>query len=83
MLYIGHTTTTVKERTKPHSSIERRFTETHKENITGSMILPNISILAQASDKIDLILFEELLIKEHKPIINIQTYDFNRTLKLC
>ena len=70
---IGHTTTTVKERIKQHSSIKRYFTETHKENITGSMILPNISILARASDKIYLILLIALLIKEFKPIINIQT----------
>ena len=46
------------------------------------MSLPNISILGRASDKIDLILLEALLIKEFKPIINIQTDDFNRTLKL-
>ena len=46
------------------------------------MILPNISILARASDKIDLILLETLLITEFKPIINIQTNDFNRILKL-
>ena len=35
------------------------------------------SILARASDKIDLILLEALLIKEYKPIINIQTDDFS------
>ena len=46
------------------------------------MILPNISILARASDTIDLILLEALLIKEFKPIINIQTNDFNQTFKL-
>ena len=80
--YIGHTTTTVKERIKQHSSIKRHHRETHKENITGSMILPNISILAKAPDKIDLILLEALLIKQHKPIINIQTDDFNRTLNI-
>ena len=41
--YIGHTTITVKERIKQHSSIKRHFTDTHKENIMGSVILPNIS----------------------------------------
>ena len=40
--YIGHTTTTVQERIKQHSSVKRHFTEPHKEIITGSMILPNI-----------------------------------------
>ena len=68
------------KRIKQHSSIKRHFTETHKENITGSMILKNISILARACDKMYLILLEALLIK-HKPIVNIQTNDFNRTLK--
>ena len=60
--YIGHTTTAVKERIKKPSSIKRYFTETHKENITGFMILLSISILARASDKIYLILLEVLLI---------------------
>ena len=46
------------------------------------MSIPNTSILARASDKIDLILLEALLIKEFEPIINIQTDDFNITLKL-
>ena len=82
MLYIGHTTTTVKERIKQHSSIKRHHKETHLENITGSMILPDISILAKTSNKIDLIILEALLIKQHKPIINIQTDDFNRTLNI-
>ena len=65
--FISHTNT-VKERIKQHSSIKRHFTEIHKENITGSMILLNISVLARASDKIDLLLLEALLIKEPKPI---------------
>ena len=59
--YIGHTTTSVKERIKQHSSIKRHHRETHFENITGSIIL-DISILAKTSNKIDLILLEALLI---------------------
>ena len=51
--YIVRTTTTVKERIKQHTSMKQHFSETHKENITESMILPNISILTRASDKID------------------------------
>ena len=46
------------------------------------MILPDISILSKTSNKIDLILLEALLIKQHKPIINIQTDGFNRTLSI-
>ena len=40
--YIGHTTTTEQERIKQHFSVKQHFTETHKENIMGSMILPNV-----------------------------------------
>ena len=79
---IGHKTTTVKERIKQHTLIKRHHRETHLENIRGSMILPDISILARTSNKIDLIILEALLIKQHKPIINIQTDDFNRTLNI-
>ena len=81
-IYIGHTTTTVKERIKQHSSIKRHHRETHLENITGSRILPDISILAKTSNKIDLIILEALLIKQYKPVINIQTDNFNRTLNI-
>ena len=80
--YIRHTTTTVKERIKQYSSMKKHHRETNFVNITGSMILPDISILARASNKIDLIILETLLIKQHKPIINIQTDDFNRTLNI-
>ena len=80
--YIRHTTTTVKEIIKQHSSMKKHHRETCFVNITGSMILPDISILAKASNKIDIILLDTLLIKQHKPIINIQTDDFNRTLNI-
>ena len=79
---IRHTTTTVKERIKQHSLIKRHHIESHFENITGSMILPDISFLARTSNEIDLIILEALLIKQYKPIINIQTDDFNRTLNI-
>ena len=80
--YIGHTTTTIKERTKQHSSIKKHYKETHNCNITGSQILPNIKILAKLSGKADLIILEALLIKPQRPMINIQTEDFNRVLKI-
>ena len=38
--YIGHTTTTIKERTKQHSSIKKHYKERHNCSITGSQILP-------------------------------------------
>ena len=80
--YIGHTTTTVKERVKQHTSIKRHHKEKHGENITGSQIIPKIKILAKLNNKTDLCIMEALLIKQEKPIINIQTDDFNRTLKI-
>ena len=80
--YIGYTTTTVKERFKQHASIKKHFRTVHNRNITGSEMIKNVSILAHVNNKIDLILTEALLIKEHGPVINIQTDDFNRTLKI-
>ena len=80
--YIGHTTTTIKERTKQHSSIKKHYKETHNCNITCSQILPNIKILAKLSGKADLMILEALLIKQQCPMINIQAEDFNRVLKI-
>lgn len=80
--YIGHTTTTVKERMKQHSSIKRHHKEVHQTNITGTKMLENVTVMTKLHNKRDLIIMEALLIKQHKPIINIQTDDFNRTLKV-
>ena len=79
--YIGHTTTTIKERTK-HSSIKKHYKETHNCNITGSQILPNIKILDKLSGEADLMILEALLIKQQRPMINMQAEDFNRVLKI-
>ena len=80
--YIGHTTTTIKKRTKQHSSIKKHYKGTHNCNITGSQILPNIKILAKLFGKADLMILEALLIKQQRPMINIQAEDFNRVLKI-
>ena len=80
--YIGHTTTTISERMKQHTSIKKHYKETHQMNITGSKMIPNITILSRLSNKQDLIIKEALLIKQQKPAINIQANDFNRTLKI-
>lgn len=80
--YIGHTTTTLKDRLKQHTSIKRHYREEHNINITGSQMINNTNTLIQLHNKQDLIIMEALLIKQHKPIINIQTEDFNRTLKI-
>lgn len=80
--YIGHTTTTIKERIKQHTSIKKHHRDHHNCNITGSQILPNVSVLAKLNNKVDLVIMEALLIKQEQPLINIQTDDFNRTLKI-
>ena len=80
--YIGHTTSTIKDRFKQHTSIKRHFRETHDRNITGSQMLPDVKILATNNNKIELPIQEAIMIKEIKPSINVQCGDFNRTLKI-
>ena len=80
--YIGHTTTSLKERFKQHSTIKKHYREVHNRNITGSQMLPNVKILATCHNKQDLVIQEAIFIKNHKPIINTQCNDFNRTLKI-
>ena len=80
--YIGHTTTTIKERFKQHTAIKKHYREVHNSNITGSEMQRNITILATDHNKQDLAILEALFIKQHRPIINIQTEDFNNTLKI-
>ena len=80
--YIGHTTTTIKKRTIQHSSIKKHYKETHNCNISGSQIQQNIKILAKLSGKADVMILEALLIKQLRPMINIQAEDFNRVSKI-
>ena len=80
--YIGHTTTTIKERFKQHSSIKKHYRESHNRNITGSEMIQNVNILAHQHNKQELIILEAIFIKEHRPTINTQAEDFNRTLKI-
>ena len=80
--YIGHTTTTLKERFKQHSSIKKHFQSIHKRNITGSEMMKNVEVLCRASDKRTLSILEALMIQKLKPLINLQVGDFNRTLKM-
>ena len=80
--YIGHTTVTLKERFKQHASVKKHFQSTHGRNITGSEMLKNVKVITKAHCKQDLVITEALLIKEHRPLINIQAEDFNKTLKI-
>ena len=45
-------------------------------------MMKNLSVVATNHNKQDLIILEALIIKDLKPLINIQTDDFNRTLKV-
>ena len=45
-------------------------------------MLPNLTIVETCHSKRDLEIIEALLIKQHKPIINVQVRDFDRTLKV-
>jgi len=82
MYYVGHTTTTIKERFKQHSSIKKHYRDHHQCNITGKQMLPNVTILSKVNNKQDIAILEALFIRDLKPIINIQADDFNRTLKI-
>ena len=80
--YIGHTTTTIKERFKQHAAIKKHYRLTHNRNITGSQMISNVTIIDSAHSKQDLSIIEALHIKEQKPNINIQAEDFNKTLRV-
>ena len=80
--YVGYTASTIKDRFKQHASIKKHFQKIHSRNITGSQMLPNVSVIHRANNKRDLQILEALTIKYHSPIINSQVEDFNRTLKI-
>ena len=54
----------------------------HKEDITCSEMLRDVPVVAKCSNKQHLHILEALFIKELNPIINRQTDDFVRTLKI-
>ena len=69
---IGHTTTIINKRMKEHTSIKKHHMETHRLNITGSQMSPNVAVFTKMSVKMDLAIMEAILIKEHKPVINVK-----------
>ena len=80
--YVGRTTTLIKERFKQHASIKKHYKAVHHRNIPGSQMLPNVSVLTTTHDRRDLVLLEFILIKQHNNLINIQTEDFDNSLKI-
>ena len=79
--YIGCTTVTIKERFKQHAGIKKHYLTEHGRNITGSEMLPIVSMKACSPDPSELYLLEAHIIKEYNPLINAQINCFNRTLK--
>ena len=83
IFYIGRTTVTLKERFNNHKSIKTHYKNIHhQDKITGSQMLPHVSVIDKCSDRIDLCILEALYIKELNPVINKQVNDFARTLKI-
>ena len=62
--------------------MKKHFHAVHKEDITCSEMLRDVSVVAKCSNKQDLHILEAIIIKELNPIINRQTDDFVRTLKI-
>lgn len=83
--YIGYTTNTLRKRAEQHynnGAIKYHYESKHKTRPTFQNIIDNMKILKTFHKRDDLMLYEALLIKERKPIINLQTNNFTRTLKL-
>lgn len=83
--YIGYTTNTLRKRAEQHynnGAIKYHFELKHKTRPTIHNILDNMKILRKINKRDELLLHEALLIKERKPIINLQTNNFTKTLTL-
>lgn len=85
--YIGYTTCTIANRFKMHtqncSSIKKHLIQTHSiTKISTNDLLADVKILKNCSDKRDLVIYEALLIKMHKPSLNSQTEFSDKLLKI-
>ena len=83
--YIGFTTNTLKMRSEHHhnnGAIRNHFETKHKLRPTTETILTNTKILKHIQRKDELMLYEAILIKKLKPLINLQTSSFTKTLKI-
>ena len=67
---------------KQHAAIKKNYREIHNRNIAGSQMKNSIKRITKLNNRIDLGIMEALLIKEEKPIINIQANHFDRTIKI-
>ena len=83
--YIGYTTNILKTRIQQHSykgSIKDHLIIEHNKEANQQYIINNTTILARKSNKNELQILEALLIKQHNPIINVQSSNFFNVLKL-
>ena len=55
--YIALTTAALKEFFEQHRSVKKQFHAVHKEDITCSVMLRNVSVIAKFSNKQDLYIF--------------------------
>ena len=81
-MYVDHTTTTIKERMRQHTSIKEHYKDTQNMNYTGTQMMLNVTILVRFTSKNILSIAEALHIKQMKPAIKIQCGDFNRALNI-
>ena len=68
--YIGHKTTTIKERFKQHASMTKHSSTVYGINITGQEIKSNVIVTGRAVDNFELCILKALLIKENNPVTN-------------
>ena len=83
--YIGHSTNTLLERMKQHTregSIKRHMKEQHNKNLDLETCINNTKIIGNNNNRRELIILESLLIKQKRPLINIQTDKFDTVLKI-
>ena len=78
----GHLITMHHHQTHETTHVHQETLETLHQTMIGSQLIPNVSILSKLHDKQDLMRIEALLIKQPKPIINIQANDFNQAKKI-
>ena len=83
--YIGYTTTTLKQQMTTHAqngSIMAHARNAHKLKIKTQQILENVKVIYKSPYKMELVLAEVLLIREHSPFPNNQKEGETRILKL-
>ena len=81
--YIGYTLQDLSKRISQHKqsgSIKEHINKIH--NFSIPLESNSFNIIFKSSEKHTLQIAEALLIKEHKPLINIQTNNFTRTLHI-